>query len=116
MVILKHPHGSKDCRGNHCEVTIKFVCADAKDPKTCEPYAAEEVILVNPNYRIDFNLDGSDYEFDRDGIKFSGGRFECSSQGPRKYKCDNKEAAPGLYKYSIRVKNMDPVDPWVVNY
>ena len=116
VVILKHPHGSKDCRGKDCDVTIKFVCVDSKDPKTCAPYAAEEVILVNPNHKIEFSLDGRDYEFDTGGIRFSAGRFDCSAQGPRKYKCDNREAAPGLYKYEIRIRNMEPVDPWVVNY
>ena len=118
--ILKHGHQSKDCRGNDCDVKIKIDCTDPAHPSaaTCEPYADIEVALVSPGKKINFDVDTAGFEFDTDGIKFADTHIACQPSGSsgKKYKCDIAANTPvNLYKYSIRIKGLDPVDPWVVN-
>jgi hypothetical protein len=116
--ILKHDHKSQDCRGRDCDAKIKVDCVDPANPSaaTCEPYAVEEVLRVSNGKKIMFEIADPGYEFDTDGIKFASSSFVCTPNGPRKYKCEVDAATtPDVYKYSIKLKNLDRVDPWVVN-
>jgi len=116
--IQKYPHKGDDCRGRDCSIVIKFACGVF----TCEAYPDKEVVLTDPNHKIEFEVDSTTtHEFDTDGIKFtssnSTGWFPCQAQGKTKYKCDIKDKTPaGLYKYRILIKGLSEVDPWVVNY
>ena len=54
VTILKHPHAAKTCRGQDCDIQIKFDCADPvhPSPSTCEPYAEFEVIATDKDRKI----------------------------------------------------------------
>ena len=74
---------------------------------------------------IDFKIRTKGYEFDaRDGIKFTtvnqgDQHFDCTPQGSsgKDFRCTVHGAIAGaFYKYGIHIANLDPVDPWVVNY
>ena len=112
------PAQGDDCGGRDCSIVIKFACGVF----TCEAYPDKEVVLTDPNHKIEFEVDSTTtHEFDTDGIKFtssnSTGWFPCQAQGKTKYKCDIKDKTPaGLYKYRILIKGLSEVDPWVVNY
>ena len=125
VTLLSHAHMYKDCRGKDCDVTIQFACVDATNPTTCEPYPVEELILVNPKYKIRFAIDPTtNFAFDStDGIKFTSanadGYLPCTYKSKQKYECDNNipsGTASDAYKYQIHVQGMTIVDPWIVNY
>lgn len=116
--VLKHGHKSQDCRGKDCDIKIKVDCIDLAHPSaaTCEAYADDEVALVSPGKKMNFDIDTPNFVFDTDGIKFADAHIPCQPAGPKKYKCDIAADTPvNLYKYSIRIKGLDQVDPWVVN-
>ena len=125
--LLKHAHQYHDCRGKDCDITIKFVCVDAANASTCEPYADYELILVNAEHKMKFTIDPTtNYDFDpNDGIKFTStnanGWLPCSPQAhnTKVFGCENHippGTASDAYKYQIHVQQMTIVDPWAVNY
>ena len=139
VTILKHPHAAKSCRGQDCDIQIKFDCADSVPPSagTCEPYAEFEVISTDKDRKIKFALinpaSTTNYIFDpTDGIKFTGALsgnpnfssyFSCAPQtggGPQdKFTCKvdiPSGTPPDVYKYAIHIQGFSIVDPWVVNY
>ena len=123
VTMLTHPHKAKDCRGNDCDVTIKFDCGTLTVPTPCEPYAEHEVILVTHGKKIKFTIDTTTtYLFESDGIKFTSSNadsyFTCSSQAQgKKFDCDISANTPSdVYKYWIKVQGMATVDPWAVAY
>ena len=139
VTILKHPHAAKSCRGQDCDIQIKFYCADSVPPSagTCEPYAEFEVISTDKDRKIKFALvnpaSTTNYIFDpTDGIKFTGALsgnpnfssyFSCAPQsggGPQdKFTCKvdiPSGTPPDVYKYAIHIQGFSIVDPWVVNY
>jgi hypothetical protein len=65
---------------------------------------------------ITWDIADAHYEFVQDGgIAFppdSG--FSCQWKNKQKFVCDNQSLG-GVYKYTIKLKDLDPLDPWVVN-
>jgi hypothetical protein len=124
-----HDHKSKNCRGNDCDITIKFSCdsGSTPGPRTCDPYADPEVVVVDTGHKIKFTIENptnANFVFGTDGIKFtstnSGTYLPCRPQANNtKYECDNtipSGTPPDGYKYQIHMKDFAIVDPWVVNY
>ena len=130
MTILKTSHETKACQGAaDCKIDIRVKCVDLTHPTraTCDTYSDKaEVITINAtNTAIDFDIKTPNFDFDQtDGIRFAslndGDKvFACTPQGGanKKYVCAITNAkANTIYKYSIHIKDLDPTDPWVVNY
>src|SRR6478736_1491335 len=95
-----HDHNAKSCRGNDCDVTIRFSCdaGSTPGPNTCDPYADPEVVVVDTGHKIKFTIENppnANFIFGSDGIKFTsanaGNYLPCTSQaGDKKYDCDNR--------------------------
>ena len=124
VVIAKHAHGAQDCRGKTCKIDINVDNCDPSHPDNdkCDVYAVQELTLVNKdNANLDFKIGTNGFDFDpSDGIKFdlyNGVQyFPCAPQGSQ-FRCVNQApAGTAIFKYTIHVKGLDPVDPWVVNY
>jgi hypothetical protein len=65
--------------------------------------------------KITWDIADGRYEFAEDGIVFpQGNGFSCQAQNKQKIVCNNQSTA-GVYKYTVKLKNFDPLDPWVVN-
>ena len=118
----------QDCRGlGTCNVDIYVDTCDPANPNPaqCEVFANKEFTLVNSsNTRIDFHVKTQRFDFEpSDGIQFTAANsgnlyLPCTPQGPM-FRCENKIPAgtpPTAYKYTIHIKNLPKVDPWVVNY
>ena len=39
----------------------------------------------------------------------------CMSEGPLHFSCNDIHTKAGVYKYTIKVKDVTPYDPWMVN-
>ena len=125
VTILRAPHLPADCRGNDCNVNIKFDCEVPAHPSqsTCDVYAEPDAIMVNPGHKIEFKIvdptstPNPSLKFAADGIKFASAGIPCQPQGPKGFKCDIPPGtAPGAYKYAVQATGFNMVDPWVVNY
>ena len=118
LLATKKPHQGQKCADDNCKVKVmvETVCL------TCDVFVDFEMTEAK-GHNINFEIDDSAtprYEFAANGIVFNGG-FSCQKDG-KKFKCTNNDpTTPGVYKYTVTVtdtrygKDLDPLDPWVVN-
>ena len=111
LQMTKIPHKGQQCADDNCKVMV-MVESFPSCGLTCD-------VFVNYEWEIDAGSTPR-YEFAQKGVDFPSG-FSCQQDG-KKYKCKNlNPSVPGVYKYTINVtdtahsKDLDPLDPWVVN-
>jgi len=114
----KFPHQGQKCKTSagscNIKVQVENLCF------YCDVYVDYELteVTVDADKKgntITWDIADGRYEFAQDGIVFpQGSGFTCRAQNKQKFVCDNMSTA-GVYKYTIKVKDFDPLDPWVVN-
>jgi hypothetical protein len=115
---VKVPHQGQKCADDNCKVIVK-VDSGLLSSDTYVDYELTEA----QGHHISFELADAAaprYEFPANGIVFTSG-FNCQKTG-KTFKCTNLNPSQyGVYKYAVNVfdtrysKNLDPLDPWVVN-
>ena len=108
----KHDLGDQDCKGSSCNVKVMFECTVLYFG--CHVVVDYEMTRQKKDTDITWQIDGSHFEFDGDkGIVFNerDNGFKCRSEGKQKVTCQSPYS--GLWKYTINVKTLDPLDPWV---
>ena len=115
----KPSHKGQKCADDNCKVMVMvgswcLTCDVSVD------YEMSEAKGHNINFEIDQDSTPR-YEFPTNGIVFDGG-FTCQKKNSKRFECTNlNPTKPGVYKYTVTVtdsryqKNLDPLDPWVVN-
>ena|ERR1700694_1780065 len=113
----KHDLGDQECKGSSCNVSVMVDC-----PFILKCYVSVdfEMTRVKKDNEITWDIANSSYEFaQKNGIDIGivfldlNNGFGCQSHGKRKITCRSKES--GVFKYTINVKDLDPLDPWVFN-
>ena|SRR5437764_6292047 len=117
-ISVKVPHQSQACADDNCKVIVK-VDSGWLSSEAYVDYELTEAKGHHINFEIADDA-ASRYEFPGDGIVFTAG-FDCQKTG-KKFRCTNRTPSQyGVYKYTVHVfdtrysKNLDPLDPWVVN-
>jgi hypothetical protein len=114
----KIPHQKLPCKTTASSCNIKvlvetncFFCDVYVDYELTEVTVAQD----KKGNKITWDIADARYEFAQDGIMFpADSGITCQAQNKQKFVCDNLSKA-GVYKYTVKVKNFDPLDPWVVN-
>jgi hypothetical protein len=114
----KFPHQGQKCKTSvptcNIKVQVEKLCI------FCDVYVDFELTEVTVDAEkkgntITWDIADGRYEFAQDGIVFpQGSGFDCRAQNKQKFVCDN-QSTPGVYKYIVKLKDLDPQDPWVVN-
>jgi len=81
---------------------------------------AEYLIINNPrrqDIKITWRLpEGSNNTLEAVEFFDTGGQIhDCASEGPRQFRCFDNHADLGVFKYTIKVTGLTPLDPWMVN-
>jgi hypothetical protein len=121
LQMTKIPHKGQQCADDNCKVMV-MVESFPSCGLTCDVFVNYELTEAK-GHNITWEIDAGStprYEFAQKGVDFPSG-FSCQQDG-KKYKCKNlNPSVPGVYKYTINVtdtahsKDLDPLDPWVVN-
>ena len=109
------------CAGQSCDVQVAVACSLGV---FCTVSVDSDTVQVargnSPN--ITWQLISAGYTFGSNGIVFpeGGSEFvECHVEANgRRFKCHDKHAKPGRYKYTVNVTGspgVPPLDPWIEN-
>lgn len=120
----KYPKEALDCNdetAGSCVVKINVVPCGPLNYQRCASVLYEAVVVhgkkkIDPHWTI---VDHS-YKFADNGIVISDGTSDIGdcALDPKDawtFYCKNKHLKFGVYKYTINVVGMAPLDPWVIN-
>lgn len=115
---IRIPHQKQQCKTTASSCNIKVqVETTLFHSEVYVDYELTEVTVDGDKKgnKITWDVGDRRYEFAEDGIAFpADSGFSCQAQNKQKFVCDNKSTA-GVYKYTVKLKNLEPADPWVVN-
>lgn len=120
QVVRKHDLGDQQCMTSKpdCKITVTVDCPYILQCYTSVDFEMTRVTADSKKGNtITWALAESRYEFDSRGISFPDGSgfTNCQpSNNNKKFTCENASQG-GLYKYTVKVKDLDPLDPWVFN-
>jgi hypothetical protein len=111
----KHGGPPQQCKPD-CSIKVKVEQRPSECLFRCDVYVDFDVAVVNKHNSITWEIADNQYEFDqKNGIVFEqSSGFTCPNMDKKKITCTSGDQSD-VYKYSVQVKDKDPLDPWVVN-
>jgi hypothetical protein len=119
----KYPKQALDCNdetAGSCLVKIDVIPCGLIGLQRCASVLYEAVV-VHGKKKIDpyWTIVDHSYKFADNGILISDGTSDIGDCAPKDntwtFYCKNKHLKFGVYKYTINIIGMEPLDPWVIN-
>jgi len=104
----------QQCHPN-CNVEVRVEKFASDCVFKCLTYVDYDVTVVAKGTTIQWDVKDADHEFAANGIAFdqtSG--VKCTTVNNKRVTCDSGQTE-GVKKYTVNLKDKDPLDPWVVN-
>jgi hypothetical protein len=119
----KNPKKALDCvddiNAKACTVKVDVESCGLLGLQHCVS-VPDDAVVIHDRKKIDvyWTIVNTNYKFAANGIVVTNGDNElgdCKPDGDFTFFCKNKHTKFGVYKYTIYVVGLDPLDPWVIN-
>jgi hypothetical protein len=82
----------------------------------CTSYPSAQIVNVNNTQTVTFTIVPTGWVFDYPGIDFPDKSFTCTRTSGIKYTCTPNNPSVDFHKYTIKIVNTTPNDPFVFTY